>query len=487
MMFSGKSRVLLPLVFAASLLASCGPNSTLLSKADEARIGAKEHAKIMQAYGGAYGNERVNDYVEAIMEKIARASDKPDQQFQITVLDSPLVNAFALPGGYTYVTRGLLALANSEAELAGVIGHEIGHVTARHGARRHTAAMGASIVGSVLGTVLTGRTGIDPNVAGDLINFGGSAFLAGYSRSQEYEADDIGVRVLGRAGYLPEAQADFLAALGGYSRYMRAGRAGAPAWLSTHPSTDERVARARAQAAAFEPDTVSENGAARTPLAQGRNRHLQIIDGLPFGDDIKQGIIRGQRFVHPDLQLEFLVPKKFTLKNAPDRVTAKHKNGMEIIFDLAGRKEAQRPVDYIRDDWAPRGSQLDLSPLTVAGRPAALGKLRQGGKYIELLVVEYSLSQVIRFALISPANLSANAQSAMQTLRRGVKLLSAAQAGRIKPDRIRVITVQPGDTLESLSRRMAPDERRQELLLALNNLGKPVTLSPGTQLKLVVN
>jgi predicted Zn-dependent protease len=154
---------------------------------------------------------------------------------------------------------------------------------------------------------------------------------------------------------------------------------------------------------------------------------------------------------------------------------------------LAGRKEAQRPVDYIRDDWAPRGSQLDVSPLTVAGRPAALGKLRQGGKYIELLVVEYSLSQVMRFALISPANLSGNAQSATQTLRRGVKLLSAAQAARIKPDRIRVITVQPGDTLESLSRRMATDERRQDLLLALNNLEKPVTLAPGTQLKLVVN
>ncbi|MEC8565026.1 MAG: M48 family metalloprotease, partial [Pseudomonadota bacterium] len=147
MMFSGKSRVWLPLVFAAGLLAACGPNATLLSEADEARIGAEEHGKIMKAYGGAYGDERVNDYVEAIMEKIARASDKPDQQFQITVLNSPVVNAFALPGGYTYVTRGLLALANSEAELAGVIGHEIGHVTARHGARRHTAAVGAAIVG----------------------------------------------------------------------------------------------------------------------------------------------------------------------------------------------------------------------------------------------------------------------------------------------------------------------------------------------------
>ena len=475
-------RIFLPLAFAAGLLGGCGPNATLMSEADEARIGAEEHTKIVKAYGGAYGDERVNDYVEQIMEKIARASDRPDLRYQITVLNSPVVNAFALPGGYTYVTRGLLALANSEAELAGVIGHEIAHVTARHGARRHTTAVGASILANVLGAVLTSSAGLDPNVAGELINFGGSAVLAGYSRSQEYEADDIGVRVLGRAGYPPLAQAEFLAALDGYSRYMSAGRAGTPAWLSTHPSTDERVARARKQAAAFEPDTPTSGGA-----ADGRARHLQIIDGLPFGDDIKQGLIRGQRFVHPDLRFAFSVPKKFTLKNAPDRVTATHKNGMEMLFDLAGRKEAQRPVDYIRDDWAPRGSRVEVTPLTVDGRPAALGKLRQGGKYIELLVVEYSLTQVMRFALISPGNLSGNAQSAMQTIRRGVQLLSAAEAARIKPDTIRVITVQPDDTLESLSRRMATDERRQDLLLALNNLQKPVTLTPGTRLKLVVN
>ncbi|HCD16293.1 MAG TPA: hypothetical protein DEQ83_01490, partial [Rhodobiaceae bacterium] len=133
-------RIFLPLAFAAGLLGGCGPNATLMSEADEARIGAEEHTKIVKAYGGAYGDERVNDYVEQIMEKIARASDRPDLRYQITVLNSPVVNAFALPGGYTYVTRGLLALANSEAELAGVIGHEIAHVTARHGARRHTTA-----------------------------------------------------------------------------------------------------------------------------------------------------------------------------------------------------------------------------------------------------------------------------------------------------------------------------------------------------------
>tara|TARA_X000000950_G_scaffold263009_1_gene334845 strand:+ start:1298 stop:2818 length:1521 start_codon:yes stop_codon:yes gene_type:complete len=473
---------------AAGLLVACGPNATLLSEADEARIGAQEHARILKTYGGAYSDQRVTDYVEEVMQKIAQASDKPEQNYQITVLDSPVVNAFALPGGYTYVTRGLLALANSEAELAGVIGHEIGHVTARHGARRHTTAVGASILGTVIGNVLTNSTGINPNVAGDLINFGGSALLAGYSRSQEYEADDIGVRTLGKAGYPPEAQADFLAALGEYSAYRRNGRAAPPVWLATHPSTTERVARAREEADEFVAKEFVNGTAPSGTLQSGRNRYLAIIDGLPYGENIKQGLIRGQRFVHPDLRLAFSVPKKFTLTNAPDRVTATHSNGMELLFDMAGRKEAQRPAEYIRDDWTPRGVRVDVTPIKVAGRPAALGSLRQGGKYIELLAVEYSLTQLMRFVLIAPDNLSGNAQSAMQSVRRGVELLTEKQAAAIKPQRLRVVTVQAGDTLDTLSRYMTTgDDRRQDLFLALNNLKKPANLMPGMRLKLVVD
>ncbi|NBR51747.1 MAG: hypothetical protein EBT87_08335, partial [Alphaproteobacteria bacterium] len=133
-------------------LAACG-GVTLMSEADEAKIGAQQHPNIIREYGGVYENAKLTAYVEAVMARIGQFSDRPDIDYRITILDTPVVNAFALPGGYTYVTRGLLALADNEAELAGVIGHEIAHVTARHGARRHTAAVGTAVVAGVLGAV----------------------------------------------------------------------------------------------------------------------------------------------------------------------------------------------------------------------------------------------------------------------------------------------------------------------------------------------
>ena len=165
----------------AVTLSACG-GATLMSEADEAKIGAQQHPNIVREFGGAYINPKLNAYVEAVMTRIGRHSDRPDIDYRITVLDTPMVNAFALPGGYTYVTRGLLALADNEAELAGVIGHEIAHVTARHGARRQTAAVGTAVMAGVLGAVLNARTGLSGRAAGDLLNVGGSAILAGYSR-----------------------------------------------------------------------------------------------------------------------------------------------------------------------------------------------------------------------------------------------------------------------------------------------------------------
>ena len=146
-------------------LAACG-GATLMSAADEARIGAEQHPLILQEFGGAYDDAKVTTYVEQVLANITATLETPAQPYRITVLDSPIVNAFALPGGYTYVTRGLLALANSEAELAGVIGHEIAHVTARHGARRHTAAVGTAVVAGVLGTIVNMTTGVSGQMAG---------------------------------------------------------------------------------------------------------------------------------------------------------------------------------------------------------------------------------------------------------------------------------------------------------------------------------
>ncbi len=279
-LFTG--RFLSPALALAAILfvTACGPQMTLISEGQEAAIGKQQHGKIIEEYGGRLQSPALQAYVDGIMKRVAQASDRPDIPYQIFILDTPIINAFALPGGYTYVTRGLLALANNEAELAGVIGHEIGHVTARHSAQRHTAAVGANIVANILGAVARAQAPGTENVVGKAAQLGGSALLAGYSRGQEYEADDIGVRSSAKAGYEPEAASRFLASLGRESAFQAslANRQASPLadWFSTHPNTQERVQRARQIALPYRIDGDT--------FRQGRNAHLQAIANLVYGD-----------------------------------------------------------------------------------------------------------------------------------------------------------------------------------------------------------
>ena len=261
-------------------MTACGPKMTLISESQEAAIGQQQHGKIVTEYGGLLKTPALQDYVNTIVRRVAEASDRPDIPYQIFILDTPVINAFALPGGYTYVTRGLLALANNEAELASVIGHEIGHVTARHSAQRHTAAVGASIVANILGAVARSQAPGTENVVGKAAELGGTALLAGYSRGQEYEADDIGVRSSAKAGYMPEAASNFLASLGRESAFQSQGaNRNASAlgdWFASHPNTEERVKRAREIALPYRLD--------RDVFRRGRAAHFQVIDGLSYGD-----------------------------------------------------------------------------------------------------------------------------------------------------------------------------------------------------------
>ncbi len=184
--------------------------TAFMSPAEEQRAGAEEHPKILKEFGGAYGDRAIGAYIDSIGQALARMSDLPNQRFTFTVLDNDVVNAFALPGGYVYVTRGLLALAGSEAELAGVIAHEIGHVTARHAAQRYSQSIVAGLGAALLGAV-AGRG------AADIAQLGSALYLSAYSREQEFEADILGVRYLARAGYDTGAMAGFLGKLQAHS------------------------------------------------------------------------------------------------------------------------------------------------------------------------------------------------------------------------------------------------------------------------------
>lgn len=462
-------------VVLAVSLAGAGCAKTIMDAEDEARIGAEQHPNIVKQFGGAYDEPKVKAYVERVMARIAKASDKPDAFYKITILDTPVVNAFALPGGYTYVTRGLLALAGSEAELAGVIGHEIAHVTARHGAQRHTASVGTQIVAGVLGIALKVGAGINPKATGDIVNIGSAALLAGYSRENEYEADNLGIQAMARAGYQPQAQGDFLAKMARFSAYQSGSKAKS-GWLSTHPNNKERVAKAYEKAAARA--TVSST-------YQGVESHLTAIDGMAYGDPPTQGIVRGQSFAHADLKLSFKVPRGFILNNAPTRVTATHANGVQIIFDMDARIANEPPDDYLRGGWADGAELSNPRVLTLDGRAAASGQVRtEKGIAFLLAITEDDSERFLRFGVIAPRHKMAAAEAAMASLKRQIKFLSAAEVARIKPNRVKIVTVESGDTVWSLARRMSGVSKREELFRLLNNV-EGDKLSLGQKVKLI--
>ncbi|MFT5182512.1 MAG: putative Zn-dependent protease, partial [Alphaproteobacteria bacterium] len=301
----------LGLMGLALLLAGCSVNpatgernfTAFMSPEDELRVGREQHPKILQEFGGAYDHARATAYVNAVGQKLARRSDLPDLKYTFTVLDSDVINAFALPGGFVYISRGLLALANTEAEIAGVLAHEIGHVTARHSAQRYSSSVVAGLGTALLGVVVGGG-------AAQLGQQGAAVYLQGYSRDQEFEADKLGVRYLARTGYETRSMASFLASLQAYSALeAKTSGLGDPASryniMSTHPRTGDRVAAAT---------KAAQTTAVANPRI-GNIDHLNAIEGIVFGDSDGQGFVRGRVFAHKILGFQFEVPDGFHLAN----------------------------------------------------------------------------------------------------------------------------------------------------------------------------
>lgn len=473
---------------ALALVAACTPvrnpatgetQYTSLSPAEEAAIGRKEHPRVLAEFGGAYEDPALQAYVERVGGRVAAVSELKDQSFTFTVLDSDVVNAFALPGGYVYVSRGLLALADNEAELAGVLGHEIGHVTARHTAQRYDKAMLGqlgSLGATILGGVLLGEGGAQ--MGQQLGSLGATAYVQGFSREQELQADQLGVRYMSRAGYDPEAMVSFLDAMGSYGALNRrlSGRTEeTPSWLASHPRTPERV-RDAARAA--------ESGAGNGRLDPAD--YLQAIDGMVFGDSPAQGFVRGNVFIHPDLDLRFAAPAGFELTNTPEAVLGKGADGRLLRFDSAAAG-TDDPAAYITGQWAGKLQPRDLRRLEASGRPAAsaIAPVKVGGKPAKALLAAVARSGggMYRFAFVS-RSLSADRASFEETVR-GLRPLTAAERADARPLRIRLYTVRAGETIDGLARRMAVEKAGREWLVLLNGL-QDGRLEPGRRIKLVV-
>jgi len=345
-------RTLLALGLAA-VLTACGTTvvnpvtgqkeRSVMDEKSEIEQGRKAHGEILKEYG-RYDDVRLQAYVNDVGQKLAAQSHRAHLTWTFTVLDSPEVNAFALPGGYVYVTRGILAHLNSEAELAGVVGHEIGHVTARHGAQRATRQQDASLgtlAAVLLGAVLEGQ-GVKgaTDIAGQVSTTAAAGYLAAYSREQELQADELGAEYLARNRYDARHMVDVIGVLKDQERFAidaaRAeGRSASSGtnWLSSHPSNDQRLSRIR-EIAQRHPATLNAD--------DGRERYLRAIDGITFGDSREQGVVRGQDFFHEPLGFAISAPSGWQIVNGPSELMLVNASRdaallMEVLPEKAGR------------------------------------------------------------------------------------------------------------------------------------------------------
>ncbi|HET6520277.1 MAG TPA: M48 family metalloprotease [Geminicoccaceae bacterium] len=484
------------LLAAALTLGGCTTNpatggrdfTPFMSPAQERQVGRQQHPQVVAQFGGAQEDPELQAYVERIGRGLAAASELPDLDFTFTVLDTDTVNAFAIPGGYVYVTRGLVALANDEAELAGVIGHEIGHVTARHSAQRQTQSVFAQLGQfglTVLGAVFGGETGAQ--LGSQVGGLGGLAYVQSYSREQEFEADRLGVRYLTGAGYDPAAMASFLRTLDRDTalRQRLAGGGAAQArdasLFASHPRTMDRVERAIAEV----------EGATPGEGRRGRDELLARVDGMLYGEDPGQGLVRDGAFVHPDLRFAFDIPRGFRVQNTPRAVLAQGPRGDIMVFDGATAPPGRSVRDYLVRDWAGRASLRDVQTLRVDGMDAAAAAtvVQAGGRRAEALLVaiRHGGERIYRFAFASPDGISRDDLRTYNAAVASFRRLSAEQAGAIRPRRLQVVTVRPGETARDLAGRMAVDRRlAEEQFRVLNGLGPDEEVQPGQRVKLVV-
>jgi predicted Zn-dependent protease len=434
----------------------------------------REHERILAAYNGAYEDARIQAMVTQTVEKLVAASERPDLHYRVTLLNSPVVNAFALPSGQLYVTRGLVALANDSSELASVMSHEMAHVVARHAEMREDRVKQVALVSRMVNGVLS-----DPEV-GALALAKSKIALASFSRAQEFEADGIGVGIAARAGFDAYGATRFLTSLGRDSEMRQTGPTNidprAPDFLSSHPATPERVRNAQASARQF-----GAPGAG----AREREPYLAAVDGMVYGDDPSEGLVRGRHFLHPRLGFTFVAPEGFTLDNTAQAILGvKEGGGQALQLDVVRVPPEQSLTDYLNSGWIENVDEKSIESATISGFPAATANAKGDQWAFRLFVVRFG-SDVYRFIFASK-HMTPEIDRAFRDSVASFRRMSLAESKAARPLRLRVVTVGNGDTVEQLASRMAVVDRKLERFRILNGLGPADRLNPGDLVKIVV-
>ena len=471
--------VLLLLIINCFIAHSCAVNPVtgkreinLLSESQEIQLGTESDPAIVAQFG-LYDDPEIARFVEETGQKMVRVSHRPDLKFTFRVLDSPVVNAFALPGGFVYFTRGILSHMNSEAEFAGVLGHEIGHVTARHGAKAYTRAQLAQ-VGLTAGYIFSETF----RQFGDLAQSSVGLLFLKFGRDQESESDKLGVEYSTEIGYDARDMSGFFGTL---SRLQEQSGHSLPGWMSTHPNPDDREKRTMELALA------AQQGAASKQFAENRDKYLDMIDGIVFGDDPRQGFVENNYFYHPTMDFQFPVPQDWQLVNTPQVVQIVNKDqSAGIQFALAKEKTARAAAEsfiaaakatVVSSDYGKQnGYTTEIRETSI--------QTEQGELKVLSYFIEKNGSVFVFHGFGSSASYAANFSTMKYTMSNFDRLKNTA-AKTVQPARIKVERLSKGGTAEEVFGRYPSKVADLPSLSIVNGVELDHLYKPGDRIKVL--
>lgn len=470
------------MVVAAAIAVSCATNPAtgrrqlnLVSEADEIQLGRQADADVRQQMG-VYDDANLTRYVNQIGQRLARTSNRPNLPWAFAVVDESAVNAFALPGGFIYITRGILPYLKDEAELAAIVGHEIGHVDAKHGVSQYSQQV-------LTEGVLTGASILLPKWRPAFGGLGIAAqfvFLK-YGRTAELESDTLGVGYASTAGWAPQGMPGVLNTLGRLDN-ADGSRRGVPGWALSHPPAEERVQKLQETVAAAAPRGGATNA----------NQFESMIDGIVFGDSREKGMIRGSEFVHPVMRFSLRFPDRWEITNGATQVSAREgeQSNAVMILELSEHRSAS-PAEAARAEMSKAGfREVSGDRTRINGLDAYVGVYEGAidNTPVGLRVAHIrSGNQMYLVAGLTTAaefnRADRNFVSTIQSFRE----LSSSEAARIQPSRVAFYTVRSGDTWQSLARRAGQYGGPSPSALAIMNGSDPSSAPrPGARIKIVV-
>ncbi|MBI3221895.1 MAG: M48 family metalloprotease [Nitrosomonadales bacterium] len=442
-----------------------------MSESQEIAVGRQADEQVKKQYH-VYESKALQDYVDSVGQRIARQSHRPNLEYHFKVLDSAEINAFALPGGYVYITRGIMAYLNSEAELAAVLGHEIGHVTARHGVRQQSVAQAADI-GLTIASIFVPELG---SMGGqNLTNIIGGALLSGYGREHELEADRLGAEYLGRTEYDPQAIIKVIGVL--KNQEMQDAKLAKEegreprryhGLFATHPDNDTRLKQAVGEA-----DKLTN-----TVHFEGRSQYLDAIDGLVFNDNSDQGVVRHNRFYHGDLGMALSFPDGWQVHNLPDTLVAVSPQGEAQIQMKLDDNPSGSPRDYAR---RLAGNSAQIDTLEVNGLPAAIIELPTT---IAGVIYLNEQAFILQAQAKTRSGLDQYREQILDTIR-SFHALSGDERKLVKPLTIRIITARKGDSFAQLAQHSPLGKSAESYLRLINAMYPNGEPKPGQDIKIV--